>query len=194
MCRSKKGVLFLETNQTQEVAKTKSKFSSKQIAYASIFIALSVVVNSLRIGKVSFGGFPIIFSGYALGPVMGFVVGAMADIVGFIVRPSSTGGFNPLFIMTSALTGAIPVIVTSALGDKYPKYSLWKIFVGILVGQVVTSVIMVPIFLTILYGKKSLWLYMASAATKQAFSIPIYAALLKTLHEATAKVVNFREL
>lgn len=170
----------------------KSFFTVKKIAYAGIFIALSVAVNSMRIGSVSFGGFPIIFSGYALGPLFGFIVGGLSDLVGFLIRPSSTGGFNPLFTLTSALTGAIPVIITSALGDKYPKFNLWKIFIGILVGQAITSVVLVPIFISVLYGKNTVWYYMISAAIKQAVSIPVYSILLKAINDIISKQIDFR--
>lgn len=170
----------------------KGFFTTKKIAYIGIFIALSVSINSMRIGSISFGGFPIIFSGYALGPLLGFIVGGLSDLVGFIVRPSTTGGFNPLFTLTSALTGAIPVIVTSIIGDRYPKFKLWKILIGILVGQTITSVVMVPIFISILYGKNTVWYYMTSAAIKQAISIPVYALLLKAINDIICKQINFR--
>ncbi len=175
--------------------KNSNKFSTRTIAYAAIFIALSVAVNTMRIGSVSFGGFPIIFSGYALGPVLGFIVGGVADLVGFLVRPSATGGFNPLFSLTSALTGAIPVIVTRALGDRYPKYKLWKVFVGILVGQVITSVLLVPLFIALIAGKKELfYTWVVKAGTKQAVSIPIYAVLLNIIFEPLTKVIKFDEV
>ena len=60
--------------------------STSKIVYSSIFIAMSVAINTVRIGEVSFSGFPIIYSGYVLGPVMGFIVGSIADIVAFIIR------------------------------------------------------------------------------------------------------------
>ena len=165
-------------------------FTTKKLVLASFFVALSVVVNTLRIGSVSFGGFPIIFSGYVLGPVTGFIVGFVSDLVGFLVRPSASGGFNPLFALTSSLTGAIPVIVTKLLGDKYPEYKLWKIFLGVLVGQTITSVIMVPFFRAILYGKNTMWYYLVKAAAKQAVSIPIYAVLIKIIWDSIKNVVK----
>ena len=171
-----------------------SKLTTKSIAYAAIFVALSVAINTVRIGSVSFGGFPIILSGYALGPLMGFMIGGLADIVGFLIRPSATGGFNPLFILTSALTGAIPVIVTAMLGDRYPKFKLWKIIVGVLVGQTITSVILVPIFRSLLYGKNTVWYYMVKAGAKQAVSIPIYGVLIKAVLDPLIKIFNFRDI
>ncbi|WMM23384.1 folate family ECF transporter S component [Tissierella sp. MB52-C2] len=170
----------------------KSIFTTKKIAYAAIFIAISVAINTMRIGSISFGGFPIIFSGYVLGPLMGFIVGALADVVGFLIRPSATGGFNPLFVLTSALTGAIPIIITRLLGDKYPNYKLWKIFLGIFIGQTITSVVMVPIFISLITGKNTVWYYIYKAAAKQIVSIPIYAILLKAINDTITKHFDFR--
>ncbi len=165
------------------------KFTPNKISYMAVFVALSVIINSVRIGSVSFGGFPIILSGYLLGPVSGFIVGGVADIVAFIVRPSSFG-FNILFTMTSALTGLIPVVITNLLGEKYPKYSFIKILIGIFIGQMLTSVILVPIFSTILY-KKVFLVELTKAFTKQAVSIPIYSFLIVTLNDRIGKAVQF---
>ena len=118
----------------------------RKIAYLSFFVALSVLINTLRVGQVSFGGFPIIASGYMLGPVWGFFVGFIADIVGFIVKPSPNA-FNPVFSITSGLTGFIPVYLTMRMGDVYPNYKIWKIFISIALGQIITSVLLVPFFL-----------------------------------------------
>lgn len=170
-----------------------SIFTTRKIVYAAIFIALGLVINTMRIGTfASFGGLPIILSGYALGPVMGFIVGGVVDILGFIIRPSATGGFNPAFVLTSALTGAIPVLVTGLLGDRYPDYKIWKIIIGTIVGQFITSVFMVPYFISIFYGKNLLYPKMAEAAIKQAYSAPIYGFLVKILIDSLKNVIDFR--
>ena len=169
-----------------------SRFTTKKIAYGAIFVALSVAINTMRIGSISFGGFPIIFSGYALGPLMGFIAGGLAVVACFLISLSSTGSFNPLFTLTSALTGAIPILITRLLGDKYPDYKLWKIFIGIFVGQTITSVIMVPIFTSLLFGRNTIWFYMWKAGIKQALSIPVYAILLKAINDIIIKQFDFR--
>lgn len=172
----------------------KKPMTANMIAFTGIFVALSVVINSLRVGDISFGGFPIIFAGYALGPVAGFIVGGVADIVGFLIRPSATGGFNPLFVLTSALTGAIPVLVTNLLKSKYPKYEFWKVLVGIFVGQMLTSVIMVPIFRVILFGGNTVWYFAGKAFIKQIFSIPVYALLITSVGDTLYKVIDFERV
>lgn len=172
-----------------------SKFSTRQIAYIGIFVGIGVMINSIRMeGVLSLGGLPIILSGYALGPGLGFIVGILTDIVAFIVRPSSTGGINPIFAITSGLTALIPVLVTRLLGDKYPKYSYWKIVVGILVGQFITSVFITPFFVDLLYLPGSFWIKMPKAAIMQTIKAPIYGFLVKVIIEATTKTINFRKL
>lgn len=166
------------------------KWSTTRITYMSIFVALSVMINTMRVGSFSFGGFPIIFAGYMLGPIPGFIVGAVADVVGFIVRPPAFS-FNILFTLTSALTGLIPVLVSKLLGDKYPKFTFIKVLVGIFVGQMITTVILAPMFSVILYGGRSFWLLASKAFFRQILSIPVYALLITSVGDRITKVIKF---
>lgn len=159
------------------------------LSYMGFFVALSVVINTLRIGNISFGGFPIILSGYFLGPINGFIIGAVSDVLGFLIRPSAFS-FNPLFTLTSALTGLIPVLINNILGEKYPNYSFWKMLLGILIGQFLTSVILVPLFQVWIYGNRTFLYYFTAAAAKQAFSIPIYAFLGMSLLDRLSKILK----
>lgn len=177
----------------QRISEDKAKkFSTNKLTYMAIFVALSAAINSMRVGSVSFGGFPIIFSGYLLGPLAGFIVGGVADIVGFIIRPSGFA-FSPLFTLTSALTGLIPILVTESLGDKYPKFTLLKVVIGVFIGQILTSVILVPIFSVMLYGKETIWVLAVKSLLKQIVSIPIYAFLITTINDRLTKVIDFNK-
>lgn len=169
--------------------KERTPMNVNTLSYMAFFIALSVVINTLRIGNISFGGFPIILSGYFLGPINGFIVGAVADILGFLIRPSAFA-FNPLFTLTSALTGFIPVLVNNILGEKYPNYTFWKMLFGIFIGQFLTSVLVVPLFQVMLYGNKTFLYYFTSAATKQAISVPLYAFLGVSLLDRLSKILK----
>lgn len=168
------------------------KITTKQLVYSAIFAAISVAINTIRFGFFSFGGLPIIMSGYALGPNLGFIVGAVADIVGVIVRPPASGGVNPLFTLTSALTGFIPVFITTKLGDKYPKWTYWKVLIGIVIGQYITSVTLVPIFMSLIAGKNIFWPYFTKALIKQTIQAPFYAFLTKIILERISTTINFR--
>lgn len=162
------------------------KISTRIIIISGFLIALNVVLSRIITipGIINFGGFPIIFAGVIFGPVVGGIVGAVGDIVSFIVRP--TGPFMPHFVLTSALTGIIPGILMKLLKAKGNEFTFWKIFLSILVGQAITSVLMVPYFRNILFAHP-LILTMTKAATKQAVNIPAYAILIKVLAESLSK-------
>lgn len=162
------------------------KIDPKIITISGFLIALNIVLSRFITipGIVNFGGFPIIFAGVVFGPIVGGVVGGVGDVVSFIVRP--TGPFMPHFVLTSALTGIIPGIIMKLLKAELPKFPLWKIFVAILIGQVTTSVLMVPYFRSILFGHP-LFLTMTKTITKQVINIPVYAILIKGLVESLAR-------
>lgn len=165
------------------------RFTTNRITNMALFIALAVAINTVRVGMVSFGGFPIIYSGYVLGPVAGFIVGGVADILGFIIRPAGTA-FNPIFTLTSALTGLIPVLVTRLIGEKYPKLTLIKVLIGVAVGQLITSVLLVPFFSAMLYAKSGFAVLAGKALIKQALSAPLYAFLIVSISSALSKAVH----
>ncbi len=168
------------------------KIDTKIIVISGFLIALNVVLSRIVTipGVINFGGFPIIFAGVVYGPIVGGIVGAIGDIVSFIVRP--TGPFMPHFVLTSALTGIIPGILMKVLKAELPKFPLWKIFIAILVGQVTTSVLMVPYFRNILFDHPFI-ITMSKAASKQAINIPVYSILIKGLVESLARAGVLKE-
>lgn len=178
--------MFLKKSKTEQKThsnpQNRGMFSTKLTVYMSVFIALSVAINTLRIGSISFGGFPIIYSGLALGAIPGFLVGAIADVVGFLLRPSGNA-FNWLFCLTSGLTGMIPALFFMIPGIAKHKKNAFFIFCSILIAQLVTSVGIVPA------GRY--WLFehpyivtLTNAAVKQAYSIPLYTFFYITLDHA----------
>lgn len=174
-----------EKKETAERLSPAQYFTPKRIAQMAIFIAIGVVVNSMRVGFVSFGGLPIILSGYLFGPVGGFLIGGVTDLVAFLVRPSSYG-FNIAFTLTSALTGAIPVLVTEFVGGK-KKFTFWRVLLGVAVGQLLTSVFLVSLFMSIFIGEAAAKANFFRALVKQGLSAPVYALLILSLMEALAK-------
>ena len=182
------GILVYVLSPKIKVARKQS--STRRITYMAVFIALSVVINTMRFGSVSFGGFPIIYSGLVLGPVNGLIVGAVSDVLGFIIRPSS-GGYNVVFTLTSALTGLIPIMVVQLFKVKYPNYKFYQVLLGIFIGQMLTSVIMAPYFQALLFGKNTFYYYATKAFIKQIVSIPLYAALFTSMTESIKDSIDF---
>ncbi len=183
------GILVYALSPKIKVARRQS--STRKITYMAMFVALSVVINTMRFGSISFGGFPIIYSGLVLGPVNGFIVGAVSDVLGFIVRPSSGGGYHVVFTLTSALTGLIPILVVRLFKVKYPNFKFYQVLLGIFVGQMITSVIMSPYFQAFIFGKNTFIYYATKALIKQAVSIPLYAALFTSMTESIKDSINF---
>ncbi len=173
-----------------EVQKNNQKI--KKLVYGALFVALTVAVHSARIQTpittISFKGLPIILSGLFLGAPMGFAVGTVADIVAFIVRPSPFP-FNPLFTLTSALTGAIPAIMMKVLKDE-GEFKFWKVLVSIAVGQFITTVTLVPIFRVLIYklfaqgGEAPIFtILFTKALIKQAIHVPVYSLITVAVYK-----------
>ncbi len=171
----------------------RKKLSVRQMAYMSMLLALSIVVKGVKLGKINFGGLPIIFSGYALGPGYGFFVGAMVDLLGVLLG-GSRGMPNPVFTISSGLTALIPVMVSELLRDEYPNYKLWKILIGVVVGQIITSVLIVPFFMNLLYTPGTLYIRMGKAFVRQMTQAPVYALIIKYLLDRTTRLINYRDL
>lgn len=185
--------LKMKSETVNEVNTERSYFSARTLSCLAMFIALSVVLNTLRVGPISFGGFPIIYGGLALGPVFGFIIGMVSDLLGFLVRPSGNG-FNLAFTLTSSLTGAIPVLVLRLFGkDPKNKQNFIKVLIGIFVGQTITSVIMVPYFMKLFYGF-NFWERLIKAFSKQVWSIPLYAFIFVSTWKVVSKQVDFKSI
>ncbi len=92
------------------------KFTSLTIVRAGLFIAMSLVLKvifeiyiplaGIPALRINFASIPLMLSGMVLGPAAGFISGATADLINFIVKPG--GPFFPGFTLVSALSGFIP--------------------------------------------------------------------------------------
>lgn len=96
--------------------KQKRMMSTSVLVKASILAAISVVLTralsimvplgGLPALRVGFGSIPLIMAGMMFGPVVGGVVGVVADLVGVMMNPMG-GSFFPGFTLSSALYGVI---------------------------------------------------------------------------------------
>lgn len=95
------------------------KFTSLTVVRAGLFISMSLVLKvifniiiplaGVPALRINFASIPLMLSGIILGPLPGFLTGAVADIINFIVKPD--GPFFPGFTLTSGLIGFLPGIV-----------------------------------------------------------------------------------
>ena len=134
------------------------KISSHKITTMGFLIALSIILTriaSLRIAiggvegiRIGLGGLPIILGGIIFGPLVGGIIGAFSDLLGYFINP--IGAYMPHFTLTSALTGIIPALVLK-LGQR-DEPNVLELGIAIAVGQIVTSIVLVPYFLHVLFG------------------------------------------
>jgi len=138
--------------------KKKMKISSHKITTMGLLIALSIIltrVASLRIAiggvegiRIGLGRLPIILGGIIFGPLAGGLIGAFSDLLGYFINP--IGAYMPHFTLTSALTGIIPAALLILMKKNEPN--VFNLGIAITVGQVITSIILIPYFLNILFG------------------------------------------
>ena len=81
----------------------------KCIVVTGMLAAVAMAIESfsipLPIGKVNFAFLGVAGIGMLFGPVVGFVGGALCDVLGFIAKPD--GGFLPLYTLLGGIQGFI---------------------------------------------------------------------------------------
>ena len=85
----------------------------KTLTLSGMFIALSVVCGFLNLPitqfiEIRFGSLMLAVSGMLLGPAISAVIGALSDIIAFMVKP--TGPFFPGFTISAAVSGELKAI------------------------------------------------------------------------------------
>jgi len=164
----------------------KITMSTKKIAYLSFLTALTIILTrilSIRIPiagvegvRIGFGALPIIFAGVAFGPAAGGIVGALGDLLGYFINP--LGAYMPHFTLTSFLTGFIPGVIVFYVLKRCR--TLPVIFIAISIGQLISSLILVPYFINTLFGVPFTVL-MPPRLLSQLINIPVYAYFVRVL-------------
>ncbi len=124
---------------------------------------------------LKFNGFPIILSGFLLGPTGGFWCGALSDILAFMLKPG--GPYLPFFTVTSGITGLLPVLLYQKLAPRREGKLLidpWILLLCIGLAQGVTKVLLVSALRAALFGLP-LKVLALRASLEQAVHVPLYA-------------------
>jgi ECF transporter S component (folate family) len=134
------------------------RFTTRQLVYMALLTSISIVLTriaSLRIAiagvegiRIGLGDLPVILAGMTFGPISGGMVGALSDITGYFINPM--GPYMPHFTLVKALSGIIPGIMfmLSDRGCRSIPYIGWTVFVT----QLITSTVLTPYFLQIIFG------------------------------------------
>ena len=131
------------------------KISSREITTMGLLIALSIILTrilSLRIAiggvegvRIGLGKLPIILGGILFGPLIGGLIGAFSDLLGYFIIPM--GPYLPQITLTYALSGIIPATILILM--KNDKPNVFELGISIAIGQIITSM-MITYFLSIL--------------------------------------------
>lgn len=159
-----------------------------RIVSSGLLIALSIIltrvfsanliVAGIPAARLAAGFVPVMLAGLLLGPYYGLGVGALADIIGYMVFPS--GAYFPPITLTSALVGLLPYLIVKWT----PNWKEWqKTLAAVAVTQILCSMLLQTFWLSILYGKAyELLLYPRIAVTL--VTIPVYFIMIYTIFSA----------
>lgn len=94
--------------------------------------------------KIGIGFIPLAIAAMLMGPIKGGIVGALADFLGAILFP--IGAYFPGFTLTAFLTGAVYGIFL------YKKQTVLRISIAVGINQLVLSLLLNTLWISILYG------------------------------------------
>ena len=128
-----------------------SKLSNiKTLTTAAIFAAIAILLGFFKIPisailEIRFASIPIALAGALLGPIPGVVVGIIADVGGYLAKP--TGPFFPLFTISNCI---ISLIFTFFLYKK--KFSILSVALAQISVTLIVGICLNTLWLSILYG------------------------------------------
>ena len=132
------------------------------LVFSAMLAAISVVIgifckNFLNFGnglfRITFENFPIILAGIAYGPVAGACVGAVSDIVSYILSTQSFA-ISPIVTIGAAMVGAVSGIVSHYV---VRREGLGRILLSVISAHAVGSLIIKSIGLFMYYEWLVLW-------------------------------------
>ncbi|MBN1623933.1 MAG: folate family ECF transporter S component [Clostridia bacterium] len=123
--------------------------NTRKLVILSFLTALTIVLArflsfQVQILRISLEFIPILIAAILFGPIAGGIVGAVADVIGFMMFP--TGTFFPGFTISAFTTGIIYGLFF------YKKQITWfRAITGTLVKLLIVDLLMVGTWLVILY-------------------------------------------
>ena len=150
----------------------------RRLVFAALICALCVVVGSLFITvgdnlRIKFTFFFVAVGSAVYGPVAGLLVGAVSDILGYVLFPS--GAFFPGYTLSSML-GA--VIYALLLYRK--KITVLRIFCAKFLVNYLVNVLLGSLWSRMMFGKGYLY-YMTTSLVKNTLLLPVEVMLLSAL-------------
>jgi ECF transporter S component (folate family) len=87
----------------------------RRITLSAMFLALGLIFDRVlmipigEVNRIAFGSAPVILSSFIVGPIFGMMVGAMVDVIGFMLN--SVGTYTPFVTFGYMALGAFPYLI-----------------------------------------------------------------------------------
>lgn len=164
---------------------------TKIVTLMGILIASEIVLSrfasiSAWNIKVGFGFVPIVIAAMFLGPVKAGIIGAVSDFMGAILFP--IGAYFPGFTLTALCTGIFYGIFL------YNKESLFRIVVVVGINQLILSLFVNTLWISVLYGSPYWPLFMTRIFQSMVL-IPVQIVIINIISKTSvlkAVVPNYR--
>jgi ECF transporter S component (folate family) len=120
------------------------------LAALSIVLGKYLAINLSQTVRVSFENLSIIMAGLLFGPIIGGVVGAVADLVGCVLVGYA---INPIITAGAVLIGVISGLLgMCVLSRGAEKLGTWRIFLPVYAAHIVGSMVVKTIGMMVYYG------------------------------------------
>ncbi len=167
-------------NETERRKPTARLADIRVLAGTGMLSAIAIVLGFFKIPltqlvELRFSSLPVAAAGYLFGPVCAGAVGFVADVGGYLVRP--TGPFFPGFTITSIVSG---IIFGCILHGHKP--SLRRILAAQILYTLICGILLNSLWLTILYGRGFIAV-LSARLVKELIMIPVNTAMLAVLME-----------
>ncbi len=137
------------------------RLSVSVITFCALMVALNIIfgrflsVLYLPHARFSLAILPILLTGIYLGPILGFVVGVVADVVGMLI--SGVGLFHPGITFTTGLRGVLPGLIMILW---HHKRRIWTWLTIVFADLIIASLLL-----------QSLWFVQRAGATKTYWAV-----------------------
>lgn len=164
----------------------------KVTTITAMFIAIAVVlgfVSSIQINefiRIGFSTIPNEFVGLMFGPVVGVIMGGIADVLKFLVKP--TGAFFPGWTFNAMLSSLI-----YGVAFYHKKFTFVRVLVANIIIALVVNLLFGTLWLSIMYGD-GFFTLLPLRAFKQLFSVPIDSVVFYLIAKVLLKIKTVRKI
>lgn len=149
-------------------------FNTKSLVAMGVLTAIEIILSrfvSIQAWniKIGFGFVPVVIAAITLGPIKAGIVGALADFLGANLFPIGT--YFPGFTLTAFLSGMVYGLFL------HKRQNYLRIFIAVGVNQIIFSLLINTLWISILYGTAYLPL-IATRAIQSVIMIPVHLVFI----------------